>query len=187
MTYEVEQKYHLKELQAFERALHACGAIEGPAEQHADTYYNHPCRDFAETNEAFRIRRIGAVPMITYKGPKLPGLIKARRELEWRLDPGDADGTRTEELLEHLGFTRVATVEKRRRPFTASDATGPFEVVIDEVEQLGLFAEIEVIVDNEENIAKARLKIEQIAGQLALHQPEAQSYLRMVLSINQSA
>ena len=186
MTYEVEQKYHLKDLQAFERALHSCGAFEGPAEQHADTYYNHPCRDFSETTEALRIRRIGGVPMITYKGPKLPGSIKARRELEWCLGPGDGDGTCTQELLEHLGFKTVATVEKCRRPFTASDATGPFGVVIDEVQHLGLFAEIEVMVNFEGNIEQARQRIEDIANQLGLHQPEPQSYLRMVLAKKQS-
>ena len=73
MTYEVEQKYHLQNREAFESALRALGAVEETVEHHADTYYNHPCRDFAATNEAFRIRRVGTVPMITYKGPKLPG------------------------------------------------------------------------------------------------------------------
>jgi adenylate cyclase, class 2 len=184
MTYEVEQKYHLQDLESFERALKGCDAVEEPIEHHADTYYNHPCRDFAATNEALRIRRIGDVPMITYKGPKLPGAVKARREMEWRLDPGDQDGTQTAELLEQLGFKPVATVKKTRRPFTASDLTGPFGVVIDEVEELGLFVEIEILVEKQEGIEQAREKIVMIAKQLGLHQAEARSYLRMVLAEN---
>ncbi len=181
MTYEVEQKYHLQDLESFEKALEECAAVEEAIEHHADTYYNHPCRDFAATNEAFRIRRIGDVPMITYKGPKLPGTVKARREMEWRLDPGDQDGTQTAELLEHLGFKEVATVRKTRRPFSARDATGPFGVVIDEVQGLGFFVEVEVMVENQEDVEQARAKIEMIAGQLGLQQPESRSYLRMVL------
>ena len=182
MTYEVEQKYHLQNREAFESALRALGAVEETVEHHADTYYNHPCRDFAATNEAFRIRRVGTVPMITYKGPKLPGAVKARREMEWRLDPGDKDGNQTAELLEHLGFKPVATVKKTRRPFTVRDATEPWGAVIDEVEELGWFVEIEVMVQEQEAIEPARQKIETIAGQLGLHQPEVQSYLRMVLA-----
>ena len=49
-------------------------------QEHVDTYYNHPSRDFAETREALRIRRVDGVPMVTYKGTKLPGEVKARRE-----------------------------------------------------------------------------------------------------------
>ena len=182
MVYEVEQKYHLQHLESFENAMRSFGAVEQATEHHADTYYNHPCRDFAVTNEAFRIRRIGGVPMITYKGPKLPGAVKARREMEWCLGPGDKDGTQTAELLEHLGFKTVATVEKTRRPFTANHSTGPFAVVIDQIQELGLFVEIEVMVDKQEDIEQARQKIEAIAEQLGLRQPEARSYLRMVLA-----
>ena len=181
MTFEVEQKYHLRDLEAFEQSLHSWGAVEGSTEQHADTYYNHPCRDFAETTEALRLRRVNTVPMITYKGPKLPGSIKARRELEWCVGPGDGDGTLTEELLESLDFKRLATVRKSRRPFTAHDSEGPFGIVIDEVQHLGLFAEIEVMVDFEGKVEPARQRIERIAHHLGLHQPEFQSYLRMVL------
>ena len=52
----------------------------------------------------------------------------------------------------------------------------------DEVEDLGWFVEIEVMVQEQEAIEPARQKIETLAGQLGLHQPEVQSYLRMVLA-----
>ena len=181
MTFEVEQKYHLQDLEPFEVALQGYAAVEEPIQHHADTYYNHPCRDFAATQEAFRIRRIGDVPMITYKGPKLPGKVKARREMEWRLDPGDQDGSRTAELLEHLGFKEVATVTKTRRPFSVRNTTRQFGVVIDEVDGLGLFVEVEVLVEKQEDVEKARTEIEMIAGELGLQRPESRSYLRMVL------
>ena len=51
------------------------------------------------------------------KGPKLDTTTKTRRELELPLDPNDADGSQFAELLAALGFTPVAVVRKRRRPF----------------------------------------------------------------------
>ena len=185
MTFEVEQKFHVDDLESLERGLRDIGAQEGESQQHRDTYFNHPCRDFAETQEAFRVRRVGQVPMVTYKGPKLPGTIKARRELEWRLDPGDPNGEQMEALLDHLSFRKVATVCKRRRPFQGSDEVGEFVAVIDEVEELGLFAEIELIVERESQVEAARQRIDALAGRLGLHRAESQSYLRMVLALDQ--
>ncbi|MGI9471916.1 MAG: class IV adenylate cyclase [Rubripirellula sp.] len=182
MTIEVEQKFHVDDLEALELGLKELGATEDATEDHRDTYYNHPCRDFAETQEAFRIRRVGSIPMVTYKGPKLPGAIKARRELEWRLDPGDPDGSRMEDLLNHLSFRKVATVGKRRRPFTGHDQVGEVSVVIDEVDSLGLFAEIELIVESEAGVEQARQRIADLSVRLGLHRAESQSYLRMVLT-----
>ena len=186
MTYEVEQKFHLQNRAAFESELRSRGAAEEPVQIHSDTYYNHPCRDFAATHEAFRIRRVGGIPMITYKGSKLPGTVKARREMEWRLDPGDQDGEQTAELLELLGFKPVATLRKKRQPFVLADGAVNFGVVIDEVENLGEFVEIELLVKEEDEIESAREKIQSMATRLGLHQVEVRSYLRMILAENTS-
>ena len=35
-----------------------------------DEYFSHPCRDFAATDEAFRVRRAGDDWFVTYKGAK---------------------------------------------------------------------------------------------------------------------
>ena len=52
---------------------------------------------------------------MTYKGPNLPGTVKARHELEWALHPSDPAGEQLEELLIRLGFEPVATVVKVRQ------------------------------------------------------------------------
>lgn len=49
--FEVEQKFHVDDLANLEKRLHELGAAEQPSQQHIDTYYNHPSRDFAETRE----------------------------------------------------------------------------------------------------------------------------------------
>ena len=180
--FEIEQKYHVDDRDQLLDRLRAMNAVEGETEQHHDTYYNHPSRDFAETQEAFRIRRVNGIPMITYKGEKLPGEVKARRELEWRLDPGDPEGSQMEELLETLSFRRVATVEKRRRCFRMGASYGSLVVVLDHVLSLGSFAEIEQVVENEAEIEAARQRILALGAQLGLLRRERQSYLRMILA-----
>lgn len=184
MSFEIEQKFHVDDLGGLEQCLVQLEAVEQGVEQHSDSYYNHPSRDFRETNEALRIRRLNGTPMITYKGPKLPGAVKARLEREWRLDPGDPDGSSTEELLEILGFRPVAIVRKRRRSFRLPGEMSDFGVMIDDVHSLGLFAEVELMVPQKSEIERARERIAQLSGHLGLQRAEARSYLRMLLELS---
>jgi len=180
---EVEQKFIVEHSARLRQRLTEMDARSGPAEQHCDTYYNHPARDFAQTGEAFRIRRINDLPLITYKGRRLPGGIKARRELEWRLDPGDPEGNQMQELLGLLGFRRVATVKKRRFPYTSSDCKGEISMMIDEVESLGEFAEIELLVGSEADVEDARCRIASLAELLGLRLSQPNSYLELLLGL----
>ncbi|TWU41175.1 CYTH domain protein [Novipirellula aureliae] len=178
--FEIEQKFHLPNRSKFEARLQSLRAECIGVENHSDTYYNHPCRDFAETKEALRIRRIDGVPHITYKGAKYPGDVKARRELEWQLAPGDGDGAQTEELLVLLGFRRVAEVKKRRQVFKPSGIP-QMTIVIDDVENLGQFAEVERVIQDAADIENARHEVLRYAEQLGLQDPEPRSYLRILL------
>jgi adenylate cyclase class 2 len=183
--FEVEQKFSLRDLHAVEQQLLQLGAIAGAMEHHVDTYFNHPCRDFAATSEALRIRRINGKPLITYKGPKDPGPVKVREELEWALDPGDGDGSSTANLLTLLGFRKVADVEKSRRPYSFSPtAAGPpsgLLVTLDEVKNLGFFAEIEAVIPARDQLPETTAQIIQLAERLGLRELEPKSYLTLVL------
>ena len=119
---EVEQKFRVDEEAKLLSCLEAIGAVADTTEIHEDIYYAHPARDFRQTTEALRIRVVNGVPMITYKGPKLPGSMKVRKELEWRLDPGDPCGRQTMEMLDLLGFKPVANVRKSRNVFRLSES-----------------------------------------------------------------
>ena len=184
MSFEIEHKYHVDDLGRLESRLAELGAVEQRKEEPSDSYYNHPSRDFRETREALRIRRVDGVPMITYKGPKFPGAIKARLEREWRLDPGDRDGSSTEELLQILGFRPVAIVRKSRRCFRLPGEMADFGVVIDEVQSLGLFAEVELVVGEAGEIELARERIAELSGHLGLQRAEPRSYLSMLLELS---
>ena len=182
--FEVEQKYRVEHLSDLHRRLEELGATAEPEQQHRDAYFNHPSRDFAETGEAFRVRRIDGTPLITYKGAKYAGAIKARRELEWRLDPGDPEGNQTEELLGLLGFQPVATVQKRRCPYRLGGRETELLVVIDDVDSIGVFAELERVVEDESQIESARVEIHELSAKLGLRTPEPRSYLEMVLEFH---
>jgi adenylate cyclase class 2 len=184
---EVEQKYHVTGVDALAASLEGLGARHVSTQTHVDTYFNHPCRDFADSREALRLRRVDGVPMVTYKGQPAAGGIKAREELEWRLDPGDPDGSRTETLWKRLDFRQVASVRKVRRTFEMPPPWSSFAVVIDRVDSLGDFAEIELIVDRPEEIEQARDRIGDLADQLKLSRAEPRSYLTLLLESDESA
>ena len=56
-SYEVEQKFVVADLQQVIDQLTARDIEVSDAERQLDTYYAHPSRDFASTDEALRIRR----------------------------------------------------------------------------------------------------------------------------------
>ena len=178
---EIEQKYRVEDASRLVRQLERINASERDEEFHVDTYYAHPCRDFRESGEALRIRRVNNAPMVTYKGPKLPGDVKARQELEWSLDPGDRDGSHMMELLNLLGFEEVATVRKTRRVFFLSDAE--ITLVIDQVDLLGCFAEIERVIADVSLVETAREMIKSQGIRLGLEKKENRSYLGMLLEL----
>src|SRR5437868_7119625 len=115
MQYEVEQKFPLTNPAEVESQLAALGATFQPPINQIDHYFRHPCRDFAQTDEALRLRNVGSDNFITYKGPKIDPTSKTRRELELPLSTGSETVERFTELLGALGFKPVATVSKQRR------------------------------------------------------------------------
>ena len=178
---EIEQKYRVEDASRLVRQLERINASERDEEFHVDTYYAHPCRDFRESGEALRIRRVNNAPMVTYKGPKLPGDVKARQELEWRLDPGDSDGSHMMELLDLLGFQEVATVRKTRRVFFLPDTDTT--LAVDQVESLGCFAEIEQVLVDVSLVETARATNKSQGVRLGLEKKENRSYLGMLLEL----
>ena len=178
---EIEQKFARADFAAVERRLAAWGA--GPAEEHdeADHYFNAPDRDFARTDEAFRLRRVGADNFLTYKGPKQRAAVKVRTELEIPLLPGDEAAADMTRLLTHLGYRPVAVVTKHRRKAALERHGFAFTVCLDDVEGLGRFAEVEVVTP-EDRRADAERAVAALAAELGLTEVERRSYLGLVLA-----
>ncbi len=96
-----------------------------------------------------------------------------------------ADGERAFEsmrrLFENLGFRPVATIRKTRRAFHLTYRDHPLEVVLDEAEGLGTFAEVEAFVEVESDLTEAQRAVLALASELGLSEVEPRSYLRMAL------
>ena len=144
----------------------------------ADTYYGHPVRDFAETDEALRIRRetrdgeSDSAARVTYKGPLVEAESKTREEFETGVDEG---GTMAA-ILDELGFEAVETVEKTRERFRVDEYT----VTLDTVEGLGEFVEVET---ESETVEPAREGAVDLLEALGLDHDEQirTSYLGLLL------
>ena len=122
MKYEVEQKHRVSDEAALIARLKQRGGETESAIEQSDQYYAHPCRNFAKSDEALRIRVVGEKSFVTYKGPKLDATTKTRREIELPISPGKPAAAQFAELLVALGFRPVAAVRKLRRKATLSHA-----------------------------------------------------------------
>jgi adenylate cyclase class 2 len=178
---EVEMKFPVDDLPALERRLVAWpGAAPAAPLDEADHYFNAPDRDFARTDEAFRLRRIGPANFLTYKGPKRDAQTKTRTEVEVPLAEGDAVAEAMTRLVRHLGYRPVWVVRKRRRIFRVRRDGFALEVCLDEVDGLGSFAELEIQAP-EEQLDAAREVLRRAAADLGLGASERRSYLELLL------
>ena len=115
-----------------------------------DVYYNGIGRDFSDTDEALRVRYDQNGAEITYKGPKEKNSdAKARKEINLSVN----DGKRAEELFKALGFLKTAVVVKERKECRYGGAT----IMLDTVEGLGTFVEIEVLTEDSMDDALATI------------------------------
>ena len=181
--YEVELKFWAADREAVVSRLLEMGAEPRPVLTQSDAYFNHPSRDFGQTDEAFRVRTVGDEAVVTYKGPVVDQRVKARREVEASLK-GLADAKALSEVLLALGFRPVRSVDKLRRPFLLTWHGRSVEAVLDVVDGLGDFFEIETLADD----ADKDLAIEsvlQLAAELGLSNPERKSYLCLLLEKNE--
>jgi adenylate cyclase class 2 len=180
MQYEVEQKFPIADAAAIRRRLQELGAEFDPAIDQADTYFAHPARDFAQTDEALRLRQVGPENFMTYKGPKLDPLTKTRREIEIGLAPGAAAAEQFAEILLALGFRRVLTVRKRRDPGHLTWERQRVLIALDHIDRLGDFLELEIAAD-ESALSSAKEALSNLASRLELAASERRSYLELLL------
>jgi adenylate cyclase class 2 len=106
--------------------------------------------------------------------------VKIRTELEVALRDGPEAAEQMLALLGHLGYRRVAVVRKRRRQFQVERGGFSLQVCLDEVEQLGRFAEVEVLAP-EEQVEAARSVLLETTAALELSKLEPRSYLGLLL------
>ena len=134
-----------------EGRLEELGAVRVADKTQKDTYFAAPHRDFAQTDEALRVRHEDGEAYMTYKGPKLDEETKTREEHETQV--GDAEEARS--IFESLGFEEFGTVKKQRTVYEFDGAT----VTLDDVECLGEFVEVELEAEGDAETEGARKSI----------------------------
>src|SRR5262245_4922175 len=141
---EIEMKFPVLDFAALKKSLRDRRARQKHRRplHEEDHYFNAPDRDFARTDEALRLRRVGTANKLTYKGPKRDAQTKTRPEIEVDLGRGKQVAEDVERLLHRLGYRHVAVVRKGRQIYRLANEAGfAVEVCLDEVEGLGTFAE----------------------------------------------
>lgn len=187
MHFEVEQKFRCGELEGVRRRLVELGASEGEVVEQSDCYYRHPVRDFAQTDEAFRLRRVGERNFITYKGPKVDATTKTRCEEEVRLADGADAAATCVAIFRRLGFEPAATVSKKRSTYHFMQEGVAIEAALDDVAGVGQFVELEASVDAEASessaVGDAKRALVTAAKALGLDAgaTERRSYLELLL------
>lgn len=181
MDYEVELKFRLDDPEALREWLRKLAAVPGDVVEQRDVYLAHPSRDFAATDEAFRIRSIGDDNRLTYKGPLVDQQTKTRQEVEVSFATGADNRSQMLLLLESLGFRAVRKVVKRRTPHHLDWDGRVVELAVDDVEGLGRFLELETLAA-EPDWESARDSLLRLAEHLGLKQSERRSYLQLLLS-----
>jgi adenylate cyclase, class 2 len=196
MPIEVELKFPLSDPDAVLAELFRRGATEAEPLQQSDLYFNHPCRDFAVTDEALRLRASGSSLVLTYKGPVLDRRVKSRAEIELPVgvtinsESADTLATETtglqrswEQLLAALGFRPVLTVVKQRRTGSLPVESTVVTWSVDAVPPLGHYLELELITEDETDRLAAQQTLLALARSLSLPEPEQRSYLQLLIDL----
>jgi adenylate cyclase class 2 len=184
--YEVEVKLRANH-DTVRDALDAAGATHVESVEQEDTYYDAPDRDFAQTDEALRVREERSATSrsegeqtettdtrLTYKGPLVDSVSKTREEAETAV----VDPAALRSILGGLGYEPAATVHKERERYTLEGVS----VTLDTVDGLGEFVEAEL--DTEDDIEAARDRVLTVLDDLGLDTDEQirTSYLGLLLA-----
>ena len=166
---EIEIKSACDDPEGVEKILEDLGARFKDTLFQKDIYFAHPARNFAETDEALMLRNENGSFTLHYKGPKLDKDTKTREELGVPISEPEI----LIKILNNLGFTQAAIVEKNRKTY---DLEG-IEVAIDNVTNLGNFVELEI---QDEDLEEAKARLFELMNKLKLRKTIRSSYLELL-------
>lgn len=170
---EVEVKAKIDSFEEMEKRLENLGALKSKKEFQEDIYFASPIVDFAQTDEALRIRTTNNNIFITYKGPKLNKDAKTRKEVEMSIESAG----KAKDIFEEIGFKEVRTVRKNRQYYTYEN----FEISLDDVEGLNPYMEIEISLEDGKDYDDAQKSIFELFEKLGITEGfERTSYLELL-------
>jgi adenylate cyclase class 2 len=138
MPIEVEAKVQVVSFHEVRHRLAALKADRLGVILERNDLYDMPGRELTERGCRLRLRTVRrgrGAPVLTFKGPKLGGRFKTRRELEI----GVSDKAVAHRLLEAMGYRPYFSYEKRRESWQL----GGWRIELDQLPLLGRFVEVE--------------------------------------------
>ncbi|MGN1363613.1 MAG: class IV adenylate cyclase [Methanobrevibacter sp.] len=174
---EVEAKAKIDDFNEIRNKIENLGAELIKIEHQEDIYFNSPIVDFANTDEALRIRETSTDTehnlFITYKGPKIDKKSKTREEIEMEIEDKD----KCRKIFEHLGFIEAREVIKDREIFKYKN----YELSLDHVKGLGPYMEIEILVKDGTDYNDAQTGLFDLFNKLGINDGfERTSYLELL-------
>jgi adenylate cyclase class 2 len=180
---EVEVRYRYPDRAALVYSLESLGARLMQDRVDVDLYFNPADRELKNSDEAFRLRRIGEKNCFTYKGPKRDKETKTRTEIEVNLAEGEETASDAVKMLHALGYRSIIEVRKHRQVYGFTRGGFSMEACFDDLERLGSFIELEIMAE-EDRYEEAKAVLLQTVEALGLTEKETRSYLGMVLAAN---
>jgi adenylate cyclase class 2 len=156
MPIETEAKVRVESFRDIRRRLAELGATRIGVTLQRNELYDKDGGGLAASGCRLRLRTIrdaaGGPPVLTFKGPKLGGRFKSRKELEI----GVSDEASARRLLEAMGYRPYFSFDKKRESWRL----GAWLVELDEVPHLGRFVEVEAAGSREVKQALAALRLD---------------------------
>jgi predicted adenylyl cyclase CyaB len=179
---EVEIKIKIKDANLVGKNLQKLGFSTGDFVKESDLYFDKQDHQIKNSDSALRIRSSENITLnqntyfLTYKGPKLDQISNTRKEIEVQIE----DAQKGKEILISLGYSLVSPVIKTRQHYHFGEITA----CLDQVENLGTFLEMEVIVSSESERESAVKRLFSLLQKLGYQTEEIvrTSYLSMLLS-----
>ena len=206
---EVEIKLPVYRRSITEKELSRIGFIPGDLIRESDIYFTSDFHDFMKQDEALRIRtsenltKGTASCVLTFKGPKIDSVSMTRKELETGVENADI----CRDILLSLGYQTLAPVKKLRQYYHLDIQSGQeqnknlrfhtcadqndihsscIHACVDQVEHLGSFLELEILVEKEASRPYALKKIEAILDDLGYSMADTTRYSYLCMLQNKT-
>lgn len=179
---EVEVKLPLKDKDDTARQLKLLHFCSTACFREEDTYFDNAASQMKNSHAALRIRKVtdcrtGAVTAVTtYKSRRLDAVSSTRKEYETEVKDAEVFAS----ILNGLGFYAVEPqVIKIRQEYSAFVNGYTMNACLDQVENLGSFLELEIVIEDGDNREKALAEIEKMLEKLgySLADTTTRSYL----------
>ena len=163
MTFEVELKARLQNPSAVEAKAAQLGTLKKETFKE-DVYFRRTGNTDAVPKDRFRLRREAGHSVVTFKEKIIADGTEVNRETEFTVDNDFAFF----QFAHRFGFEPFVVKRKKSRVYQIERAS----VELNQVEHLGHFIEIEILVDKESEVPFARTEIARIFTGLGLTTPD---------------